>query len=75
MENELFVSVFMNDGSCLHDAKLGFLDNNNYFDWITDKEELLRIINNQEDRRHLAFSTFHVQGKLIKQNIKDIWFK
>ena len=33
---------------------------------------LKSIINNQMDKRLLAFSTDYVQGKIIKQNIKSM---
>lgn len=71
-DEELFVTVVMNDGSILHEAKLGFLDEYSCFDWIVDKNVLKSIINNQLDKRLIAFSTKYVQGKLIKQNIKSI---
>lgn len=69
---ELFVTIAMNDGSILHKTKIGFLDEYGVFDWITDINVLKSIVNNQMDTRMLAFSTNHVQGKLIKQNIKSI---
>jgi hypothetical protein len=72
MDKELFVTITMNDGSILHKAKVGFLDEYGVFDWITDVNVLKSVINNQMDKRLLAFSTKYVQGKLIKQNIKSI---
>ena len=75
MDNELFVTVVMNDNSVLYKAKVGFLDEYGVFDWITDTNTLKSVVNNQMDKRLLAFSTKYVQGKLIKQNIKSINIK
>ena len=72
MDNELFVTVVMNDNSVLYKAKVGFLDEYGVSDWITDTNTLKSVVNNQMDKRLLAFSTNYVQGKLIKQNIKSI---
>ena len=72
MDNELFITVVMNDGSILHKTKLGFLDEYGVFDWITDINILKSIINNHIDKRLLAFSTKYVQGKIVKQNINSI---
>ena len=72
MDKELFVTIVMNDGSILYKTKVGFLDEYGVFDWITDTDTLKSVVNNQMDKRLLAFSTRHVQGKLIKQNIKSI---
>lgn len=71
-KDTLYFTVVMNDGSVLHNARLGFLNNENKFDWFDNKSELLDVINNKEDKRLIAFSTLHVQGKIIKQNIKNI---
>ena len=72
MRRKLFVTVIMNDGSILYKAQVGFLDEYGVFDWITNINILKSIVNNQMDKRLLAFSTNYVQGKLIKQNIKSI---
>lgn len=72
MGKELFITIIMNDGSVLHKAKLGFLDEYGLFDWITDISVLKSIVSNQMDKRMLAFTTNYVQGKLIKQNIRSI---
>lgn len=72
---ELFVTIVMNDGSILHKTKVGFLNKYGMFDWITDINALKSIVNNQVDERLLDFSTNHIQGKLIKQNIKSISVK
>lgn len=72
MNKELFVTIIMNDGSILHKAKVGFLDEYGLFGWIIDINTLKSIINNQMDKRLLAFSTDYVQGKIIKQNIRSV---
>ena len=72
MDNELFATIVMNDGTILYKAQVGFLDEYGVFDWITDINILKSVINNQMDKRLLAFSTKYVQGKIIKQNIKSI---
>ena len=36
MNKELFVTIIMNDGSILHKAKVGFLDEYGLFGWIID---------------------------------------
>lgn len=72
VDNELFVTLIMQDGSVLSETKLGFLDHYGYFDWITDINILKSVISNAMDKRQLAFSTNYVQGKVIKDKIKSI---
>ena len=71
-KEELFVTAVMNDGSVLNKAKLGFVGEFGLFDWIEDINILKSVINNHKDTRLISFSTKHLQGKLIKENISSI---
>ena len=68
VENELFATITMNDGSILSNAKIGLL-HNDIFEWIINKDELIKIVQDKSDKRMLAFCTKYVQGKIIKENI------
>lgn len=72
VDNELFITLVMQDGSILNEAKLGFLDSYGHFDWITDIDILKSVVGNSMDKRPLAFSTKYIQGHVIKEKIKSI---
>ena len=74
MKDDLFVTIIMTDGTVLNNAQVGFLMGRWVYEWIRDKDVLKRAVNNIKDLRFLAFRTDSVQGKLIKENVKSVWF-
>ena len=74
MKDDLFVTIIMTDGMVLNNAQVGFLIEGWAYEWIRDKDVLKRAVNNIKDLRFLAFRTDSVQGKLIKENVKSVWF-